>query len=624
MTLNILIVEDEFVIALDLQKRLLSLGYNAKEIASNGNDAVRIAKKSKPDLILMDILIAGDKDGIDTAIEINKTMNIPVIYVTAYSDQTTLERAKNSNSFGYVTKPYNERELISTIEIAMARFAMQNELIAKEYKFRRIFESAGDQVLVLSADAKVLEANTQNKVELGYEIEEMDCLAFEKICQIRKSYLSSTLQKVLRTEEPITCNTKMIRKDQSKYPCEIRFSVFNNRDPHQFLAVIRNVSERVEAKKEHQSMLLQIAHTGKLAMLGTISAGLIHELKNPLTSIIGFSELLLNKKDTPELIANKLQIIKHAATQMKNTIDHLNVYTRQDTADDMQNTGLNNAVSGALEIVKGQVDDISINVEYTSENNDVWGNISQLEGVLQNLIINSIDSFHEHDIFEKSISIKTYTKEDRVVLDYEDNAGGMTKEVLPRVFDPFFTTKKAGRGTGLGLSILRSIMEHHKGLIYLTVKESKGTRFLLSFPKSSRYAEIDFDPHKMIVCKIEKIGKPHILLIDDDPQFTSLLESVLSEKFDVVTYNDPEKAMAQIRKDPVDLIVTDLDMPKVTGQDIIRFANSLNKHIPIIVVTGTSINSKMSQFNNVEAVVEKPISQYDKLISFILENLDED
>lgn len=623
MSINILIVEDEFVIALDLQKRLVSLGYKANDIVSNGKDAIRVAKKTKPDLILMDILIAGEMDGIETASEINKEMEIPIIYVTAYSDRAILERAKLTNSYGYVTKPYNERELISTIEIAMARSKMQVLLTAKERKFRRIFENAGDQLLVLDGEGKILEANTQNLLELNYSFEELKGMAFEKICQLRKSYLSAVLKKSLSRNKPLTLTSKMIRKDGTKFPCEIRFSVYDNEDQKPlFLAVARNILERIEAKKEHQSMLMQLTHAGKLAMLGTISASLMHELKNPLTSIIGFSDLLLNKKDTAEGIQKKISMIQKAAMQMKDTVDHLNVYTRQDTEEDMKNIKLNKTISGALEMIKSQVDDIGLTVEYDPNLGDIWGNESQLEGVIQNLIINSVDSFQDHDILEKTIHIKTYERDGRIFLDYEDNAGGMSKEILPKVFDPFFTTKRPGQGTGLGLSIIRNIIEHHKGLIYLTVKEKKGTRFIFSLPQAAKYSDTEFDNRKMITCKIEKAGKPHILLIDDDPQFTSILESVLSEKFDVVSFNDPEKAMDQIKKNDVDLIVTDLDMPNVTGQDIIRFTNTLDKHIPIIVVTGTSINQKLNQMNNVEAVVEKPISEYDKLINFILENLE--
>lgn len=624
MSINILIVEDEFIIALDLQNRLKNLGYNANDIVSNVQDAIRVAQKTKPDLILMDILIAGDMDGIETATIINKDMDIPIIYVTAYSDRKILERAKLTNSYGYVNKPYNERELVSTIEIAMARAQVQKLLVANEAKFRRIFENAGDQLLVLDSERKIIEANTFNIQELGYTIDELKAMNFDQIFQSRKTYLNTVLKKISNSSKPMTFNGNMTRKDGTRFPCEIRVSVYDMVDNKQplYLASARNMTERIEAKKVHQSMMMQLAHAGKLAMLGTISAGLIHELKNPLTSIIGFSDLILTKKGSINDIENKISTIQKAAMQMKHTIDHLNVYTRQDTVEDMLSTNLNTAISNALEIIKGQVEDIAVNIEYHPNLGTIWGNVSQLEAVLQNLIINSVDSFQDRDILEKTITIKTYEKNNRIFLEYEDNAGGIKREVLPRVFDPFYTTKKAGQGTGLGLSIIRSIMEHHKGFIDLNVKELRGSRFLLSFPKEADYAEAEFDSHKMITCKLQKQGKAHILLIDDDPQFTSILESVLSEKFDVMSFNDPEKAMAQIRADNVDLIVTDLDMPKVTGQDIIRFAHTLKKHIPIIVITGTSVNKKVTQLNNVEAVVEKPISEYENLIQAILKHLE--
>ena len=622
MSFKILIVEDEVVIALDLQKRLVALGYKPFEIVSNGKDAIRVAKETYPDLILMDILLAGDLDGIETASLINKDMDIPVIYVTAYSDQNILDRAKQTNSYGYVNKPYNDRELVSTIEIAMARANMQKFLKSQERRFRSIFESAGDQFMVINSNGRILEANSETKRELSYTTDELKVLSLDHLCNFKKSYLHTILKKVLHSKTPLTLQSKMKRKDESQFPCEIKISVFSEEmGKPLFLAVARNISEREDARKDHESLLLQLSHSGKLATLGTLSASYIHELKNPLTSILGFTELLLENQTLSPDVREKVSIIQKASQKMNETVKHLNAYSRTESKVEMKDLDLNKAVSSALEMMKTQIHNIALTVDYAPNLSPIFGSMSQLEGVMQNLLVNSVDSFQDHGLYEGSISIKTSLKNERVVLEYEDNAGGIAKKILPKVFEPFFTTKEPGRGTGLGLSIIRNIVELHKGLIQVRVKEGKGTSFEISFPVSADYAGAPFDRNKMLTCNVERTGKPHILLIDDDPQFTSVLESVLSDKFDVVTFNDPEKALAQIKKTDVDLIVTDLDMPKITGQEIIRFTNSLDKHIPIIVVTGINYNN-FENLKNVEAVVEKPISEYDKLITFILENLD--
>ena len=119
--INILIVEDELLIAKNLSHKLESLGYQIVGIVSCGADAIQRAGEMKPDLILMDIVIKGDIDGIETAVRINQKFDIPIIYTTAYADDETLQRAENTGSYGYLLKPFKQRELHATIKIALSK-----------------------------------------------------------------------------------------------------------------------------------------------------------------------------------------------------------------------------------------------------------------------------------------------------------------------------------------------------------------------------------------------------------------------------------------------------------------------------------------------------------------------
>jgi CheY-like chemotaxis protein len=123
MTLNtkILIVEDVIIIATDLQQRLEKLGYNIVGIVNNGNDAIKITEETKPDLILMDIILKGDLDGIETVQIINELHNIPHIYLTSYYDDKTLERASKTQPFGYITKPFDDIGLYTAIQLALLK-----------------------------------------------------------------------------------------------------------------------------------------------------------------------------------------------------------------------------------------------------------------------------------------------------------------------------------------------------------------------------------------------------------------------------------------------------------------------------------------------------------------------
>jgi len=118
---KILVVEDENIVALEIKKRLQKLGYIVPSVASTGEDAISKVEGILPDLVLMDIMLKGEIDGIDAAGEIRKRFNIPVVYLTAYSDEETLQRAKLTEPYGYILKPFEENDLRTTIEIALYR-----------------------------------------------------------------------------------------------------------------------------------------------------------------------------------------------------------------------------------------------------------------------------------------------------------------------------------------------------------------------------------------------------------------------------------------------------------------------------------------------------------------------
>ncbi|SFM71297.1 response regulator [Methanolobus profundi] len=122
--IKILVVEDESIIALNIKKKLKSFGYTVPAMATTGEDAIKMAEITFPDLILMDVRLKGEMDGIQTAAEIRKKFDIPIIFLTAYSDDKVLERAKKTEPYGYIVKPFKANDLKSNIEVALYRFGM--------------------------------------------------------------------------------------------------------------------------------------------------------------------------------------------------------------------------------------------------------------------------------------------------------------------------------------------------------------------------------------------------------------------------------------------------------------------------------------------------------------------
>ncbi|MGZ7068427.1 MAG: response regulator, partial [Methanobacterium sp.] len=127
-TVKILVVEDEKIVAIDIKRRLENMNYNVPEIISSGEEAIERAFELSPDLVLMDIVLRGDIDGIKAAQVIKDKYNIPIIYLTAYSDEKTLKRAKITGPFGYIIKPFEDRELHSAIEVALYKHEMESKL----------------------------------------------------------------------------------------------------------------------------------------------------------------------------------------------------------------------------------------------------------------------------------------------------------------------------------------------------------------------------------------------------------------------------------------------------------------------------------------------------------------
>lgn len=137
---SIMLVEDEIIVAADVKNRLENMGYEVLGIFDTGEEAIEKAGELRPNLVLMDIVLKGEMDGIDAAQKIRELFNIPIIYLTAYSDEKTLQRAKVTEPFGYVLKPFEDREIQSAIEMAIYKHQMEQQLKESEEKYRKLIE----------------------------------------------------------------------------------------------------------------------------------------------------------------------------------------------------------------------------------------------------------------------------------------------------------------------------------------------------------------------------------------------------------------------------------------------------------------------------------------------------
>lgn len=156
---RVFIVEDERIIAMDIHNSLAASGYDIVGQTDRGEDAVKLTGELLPDLILMDIGLKGEIDGIEAATRIRRQFDLPVIFLTAFTTPTILERARQAEPFGYVVKPYDERELISNIEMAIYKHRMEKKLRESENKFRSVIENASDGIALINKQGLIIEWN---------------------------------------------------------------------------------------------------------------------------------------------------------------------------------------------------------------------------------------------------------------------------------------------------------------------------------------------------------------------------------------------------------------------------------------------------------------------------------
>lgn len=256
----VLIAEDEYIIAEDLRSRLTKMGYAVVDVVSTGKDAVEKAREIRPDLVLMDIILSGDMNGIEAAEQIRFELEVPVVFITAYADDKRLDRAKIALPFGYVLKPFNERDLRITVEMALhtaqvdaARRAAESAHKEIEERYRRMFEAAVLGIFQIMPDGKILDVNPAFAKMFGYEspdefIKNLD----------HASYLHSTpesrialVAEIMQKGGPVIMERQYVRRDGTEFTvCLHVWSISNEQGDIEYLeGFIEDISERKRAEE---------------------------------------------------------------------------------------------------------------------------------------------------------------------------------------------------------------------------------------------------------------------------------------------------------------------------------------------------------------------------------------
>ncbi|BDI14247.1 hypothetical protein ANSO36C_00490 [Nostoc cf. commune SO-36] len=294
---KILVVEDEAIVAKDLQYRLRKFGYRVPAIASSGEEAINIAIEISPDLVLMDIKLKGSMDGIEAAQEIYKHLDIPVIYLTAYADENTLERAKITEPFGYLIKPFKERELQTNIEITLTKHGLERELKVNKKWLDALLRSIGDGVIASDLQDLITFMNPVAEKLTGWKQQEACGRNSSEVFNIANAKthnpIGSPIIKVLQDGSIVNlpAETVLITKDGAEIPIDDSAAPIKDDKDNITGAVLvfRDTTERkraIEARQkqiEQEQLVVQLEEINQLKndFLNLVS----HELRSPLSNM---------------------------------------------------------------------------------------------------------------------------------------------------------------------------------------------------------------------------------------------------------------------------------------------------------------------------------------------------
>lgn len=228
---KILLVEDETIVARDIEHMLRELGYKVVSVLADGLQSVEASKKLKPDIVLMDIRLKGEIDGIDAAHQIYNELNIPVVYITAHADTNTVKRAKITEPFGYILKPFDEKELQTAIEIALYKFEMQINLKERERWLSTVLKSIDNGVITTNKKGAVTFMNPLAEKLTGWSQQEADARQLTEVFQIRKettlkpeNISLTAANEVLEKGNLSSTDVLLVSKNKKKIPINYRIA----------------------------------------------------------------------------------------------------------------------------------------------------------------------------------------------------------------------------------------------------------------------------------------------------------------------------------------------------------------------------------------------------------------
>ncbi|HJQ31071.1 MAG TPA: ATP-binding protein [Pyrinomonadaceae bacterium] len=474
---RVLVVEDEAIVAMDISARLRLLGYEVIGPASTGADAVELAESARPDLVLMDIMLRGGMDGVEAALRIREGCGAPVVYLTAYADDSTLRRAKAAEPLGYLLKPFEERELRTAIETALYKHRAEMRLRESERWLATTLRSIGDAVIAADERGRVKLINPAAEILTGWPQDEALGRELAEVFQLTDE---ATGLRVEPTTDAARTDVLLASRDGRSTPVEASASVITDEQGglRGSVLIFKDISER-----RRLSMLL--LRSEKLAAVGQLAAGMAHELNNPLTPALLYTRRLLRQGGLDAEARGHLEVVVREVERAQGVIKDLLAFARQYQAN-WSETEVNELLRRALSRAEGEAPSPKVSVRFhPGEDVRVVADEYRLTQVFLNIIRNARQAIEEGGR-AGTVTVTSELINDggggRVRVTVTDDGPGVARENLAKIFDPFFTTRQVGAGAGLGLSLSNGIIEEHGGTISVESEPSAGATFIVEIP----------------------------------------------------------------------------------------------------------------------------------------------